>query len=104
MLSRLKSFLGGTPASDSSQSPATGINFPVDDVVPASDTLWQGTLGESLEIRADATILLMPDRALPTLAPEGYSGKVASMAFTVPGMSWPVILIDRAFRLRGTTK
>jgi hypothetical protein len=56
---------------------STGITFPVDDVAPASDSLWLGTLGESLEIRGDASILIMPDRDVPALAPEGYSEKPA---------------------------
>ena len=34
-----------------------GVTFSVDDVVPASDPLWQGSLAENTEIRADAKIL-----------------------------------------------
>jgi Domain of unknown function (DUF4419) len=49
-----------------------GVSFAVDDVVPARDQLWQGSLAESAEIRANATILVMPDRDLACLAPEGY--------------------------------
>ncbi|MGP0018597.1 MAG: DUF4419 domain-containing protein [Candidatus Sulfotelmatobacter sp.] len=64
-----------SPQAVPSGSRATGITFPVDDVVAAPDALWLGTLGESLEIRGDATILIMPDRGLPALAPEGYSQK-----------------------------
>ena len=56
---------------------SAGITFPVDDVIPASSPLWLGTLGESLEIRGDASILIMPDRDLPALAPEGYSDQTA---------------------------
>lgn len=51
-----------------------GVSFAVDDVVPASNPLWQSTLSESVEIRADATILVIPEGDLPALAPEGYSG------------------------------
>jgi len=51
-----------------------GVTFSVDDVVPASHPLWQGSLAESTEIRADAKILAMPDREAPALAPEGYVG------------------------------
>lgn len=49
-----------------------GVMFSVDDVVPASHPLWQGSLAESTEIRAEAKILLMPDGEAPALAPEGY--------------------------------
>jgi Domain of unknown function (DUF4419) len=52
--------------------PATGITFPVDDVVPAAYPLWVSTLGESAEIRSDASILIMPDQDIASLAPEGY--------------------------------
>lgn len=100
MFDRLKSLLGTTPQRDTpavaeavgQPSPyagskprhpetstiapmvrtATGITFPVDDVQPATSPLWLGTLGESLEIRADASILIMPDQALPAAAAEGY--------------------------------
>jgi hypothetical protein len=51
-----------------------GVTFSVDNVVPASDPLWQGSLAESTEIRADAKILVMPDGEAPALAPEGYVG------------------------------
>ncbi len=51
-----------------------GVTFSVDDVMPASDPLWQGSLAESTEIRADANILVMPDGEAPALAPEGYVG------------------------------
>src|ERR1700722_20214091 len=51
-----------------------GVMFSVDDVVPASHPLWQGSLAESSEIRAEAKILLMPDGEAPALAPEGYVG------------------------------
>ena len=44
-----------------------GISFTVDNVVPASDPLWQGTLAESA-----AKILVIPEGDLPCLAPEGY--------------------------------
>jgi hypothetical protein len=53
---------------------SNGVTFTVDDVVPASDPLWQGSLAESTEIRADAKLLVMPDGEAPTLAPEGYVG------------------------------
>jgi len=56
-----------------------GVSFAVDDVVPASGALWQGTLSECVEIRADATILIIPDGDMPALAPEGYA------AALVPG-------------------
>jgi Domain of unknown function (DUF4419) len=49
-----------------------GVSFAVDDVVPARDPLWQGSLAESAEIRAQARILATPDGDLPCLAPEGY--------------------------------
>jgi len=75
MLERLKSLLPTKEGTLPQVSRANGITFPVDDVVPASDSLWLGTLGESLEIRGDASILIMPDRGLPALAPEGYSAK-----------------------------
>jgi len=55
---------------------ATGVRFSVDDVVPASDPLWLGTLRESAEIRADATVLVMPDAETPATAPEGYGEKL----------------------------
>jgi len=55
-----------------------GVTFAVDDVVPADSPLWQGTLSESVEIRADATILVIPDGDLPALAPEGYAGAAIS--------------------------
>lgn len=51
---------------------ATGIAFPVDDVAPAPDPLWLGTLRESVEIRADASVLIMPDQEAAAIAPEGY--------------------------------
>jgi hypothetical protein len=50
-----------------------GITFPVDDVIRASDRLWLGTLGESLEIRGNASILIMPNQDIPAIAPEGYA-------------------------------
>jgi len=46
-----------------------GVVFPVDNVVPASDPLWLGTLRESVEIRTDASILIMPDQDIPAIAP-----------------------------------
>lgn len=49
-----------------------GISFGVDDVVPARDPLWQGSLLESAEIRANSRILVIPGADLPCLAPEGY--------------------------------
>jgi Domain of unknown function (DUF4419) len=51
-----------------------GISFLVDDVVPAAKPLWLSTLGEALEIRSGAAILVMPDQSLPALAAEGYLG------------------------------
>lgn len=51
------------------------ITFAVDDVTPASDPLWTSTLGESAEIRSDASILFMPDSNASAIAPEGYIGK-----------------------------
>jgi hypothetical protein len=50
-----------------------GITFPVDDVVPASHPLWMGTLRESVEIRGNASILIIPEENNPALAPEGYT-------------------------------
>lgn len=50
-----------------------GITFPVDDVVPASHPLWLGTLRESVEIRGNASILIMPYQDIPAVAPEGYA-------------------------------
>ena len=55
-----------------------GLVFAVDDVVPASDPLWLGTLRESVEIRTDASILIMPDQDIPAIAPEGYITKPAA--------------------------
>lgn len=55
---------------------STGITFPVDDVVPASDPLWLGTLRESAEIRGNASILIIPEQDAPALAPEGYVERV----------------------------
>jgi hypothetical protein len=66
-----------------------GIVFAVDDVVPASDPLWLGTLRESVEIRTDASILIMPDQDTPAIAPEGYLGKPASDG---PRMPWRVAM------------
>jgi Domain of unknown function (DUF4419) len=66
-----------------------GIVFPVDDVVPASDPLWVGTLRESVEIRTDASILIMPDQEIPAIAPEGYSTKPAPNG---PRMPWRVAM------------
>ena len=54
---------------------ATGVRFPVDDVVPPSDPLWLSTLKESVEIRADVSVLFMPDGEAAAIAPEGYFGK-----------------------------
>src|ERR1700722_20301096 len=51
-----------------------GVMFSVDDLVPASHPLWQGSLAESTEIRAEAKILLMPDGEAPALAPRGMAG------------------------------
>ena len=51
-----------------------GVTFSVDDVVPASDPLWQGSMAESTEIRVDGNVLVMPDGQAPALAPEGYVG------------------------------
>jgi hypothetical protein len=63
----------------------TGVVFPVDNVVPASDPLWLGTLRESVEIRTDASILIMPDQDIPAIAPEGYFTKPAAEG---PRMPW----------------
>ena len=52
----------------------TGISFLVDDVVPSAKPLWVSTLGEALELRSGASIILMADRELPALATEGYVG------------------------------
>jgi hypothetical protein len=62
-----------------------GVVFPVDNVVPASDPLWVGTLRESVEIRTDASILIMPDQDIPAIAPEGYFTKPAAEG---PRMPW----------------
>src|SRR5215469_10365877 len=60
---------------------ALGVSFAVDEVVPARDPLWQGSLAESVEIRAGAMILAVPDGDLPCLAPEGYiAGEVPADA------------------------
>jgi hypothetical protein len=78
MFQNLKSIFGGVRNAPSSLEPvakAAGISFAVDRVTPAKDPLWQGTLGESLEIRSNSSILIMPDRDLPALAPEGYRSK-----------------------------
>ena len=95
MLDRIKSLLESrkrelftTPGTDNSASspraedqqavhvlPAvrneTGIVFPVDNVVPASDPLWLGTLRESVEIRTDASVLIMPDQDIQRLLLKG---------------------------------
>ena len=52
----------------------TGISFLVDDVVPSAKPLWVSTLGEALELRSAASIIIMADRELPALATEGYVG------------------------------
>jgi hypothetical protein len=49
-----------------------GISFFVDDVEPSAKPLWLSTLGESLEVRSGAKIVIMPDRNVPSLAFEGY--------------------------------
>ena len=58
-----------------------GISFLVDDVVPAPKPLWLSTLGEALELRSGAVILVMPDQNLPALATEGYVGSKSRAAF-----------------------
>jgi hypothetical protein len=58
-----------------------GISFLVDDVVPAPKPLWLSTLGESLELRSGAAILVMPDQNLPALAAEGYLHSNPGTAF-----------------------
>jgi hypothetical protein len=85
MFDRLKSMFGSTHSGGSFRN-ATGIAFPVDDVAPASDPLWLGTLGESVEIRCDASILIMPDRDIPALASEGY---LASPVLGEPAVPQP---------------
>jgi Domain of unknown function (DUF4419) len=62
----------GIPRLTSPVHHADGITFAVDDVVPAPGPLWVGSLGESAEIRSDASILIMPDRDISSIAPEGY--------------------------------
>jgi len=84
----------------------TGIVFPVDNVVPASDPLWLSTLGESVEIRTDASVLIMPDQDRPAIAPEGYIRKpdpdgprkplrLAMRAIPEPGLHPPARLLAR---------
>ena len=63
----------------------TGVVFPVDNVVPASDPLWLGTLRESVEIRTDASVLIMPDEEIPAIAPEGYFSTPAPEGPRMPG-------------------
>src|SRR5215469_729642 len=86
---------------------ATGIVFPVDNVVPASDSLWLGTLRESVEVRTDASVLIMPDQEIPAIAPEGYSQepapdgpreplRLAMRATAEPGLNPPTHLLARA--------
>jgi len=58
-----------------------GISFLVDDVVPAPKPFWLSTLGEALELRSGATILVMPDQNLPALATEGYVDSKSRRAF-----------------------
>ncbi len=50
----------------------SGITFAVDDVVPATEPLWVSSLADSVERRVAGSILIMPDRDLPSLAAEGY--------------------------------
>lgn len=87
-----KSSAPGTPKSREAQPaqmaaitrPASGrmgISFLVDDVVPAPKPLWLSTLGEALEIRSGAAILVMPDQNLPALAAEGYMGTNSREAY-----------------------
>ena len=61
-----------------------GVSFFVDDVEPSPKRLWLSTLGESLEIRSGAAIVVMPDQNVPSLAAEGYIGATARMAFDYP--------------------
>lgn len=84
----------------------SGLVFPVDDVVPASDPLWLGTLRESVEIRSDASIVIMPDQEIPAIAPEGYLPTPATdgprmpkrlqMRIPEPGLHPPTHLLARA--------
>ena len=57
-----------------------GISFFVDDVEPTRKPLWLSTLGESLELRSGASVLIMPDQNLPALATEGYAGPMSRAA------------------------
>lgn len=61
-----------------------GIAFFVDDVEPAPKPLWLSTLGEGLELRSGASILIMPDQHLPALATDGYVGPMSRAAFDHP--------------------
>jgi hypothetical protein len=61
------------------QAGAAGVSFAVDDVVPAIDPLWQGSLAESAEIRANAGILVIPHGDQPCVAPEGYLERAGQM-------------------------
>jgi hypothetical protein len=61
-----------------------GISFFVDDVEPSAKPLWLSTLGESLEVRSGASIVIMPDHNVPSLAVEGYVGATERAAFDYP--------------------
>jgi hypothetical protein len=62
----------------------SGISFSVDNVEPAPKPLWLSTLGEALEVRSGASILIMPDQNLPALASEGYVNEGSRAAFDHP--------------------
>lgn len=68
----------------------SGISFSVDQVEPAAKPLWLSTLGEALELRAGASILVMPEQELPALAIEGYVPPKSKAALEHPAYVPPI--------------
>ena len=50
----------------------TRVTFAVDDVAKDVQPLLRTTLGESLELRAGTSVIIMPDQSAPAVAPEGF--------------------------------
>jgi hypothetical protein len=79
------------------------IGFLVDEVEPSPKPLWLSTLGESLEVRSGASILIMPDRDLPSLASEGYVGSKSRQALEHPDFVPPRRIFMRGVSLSDPT-
>ena len=65
--------ISGRPASPNARlaeplPSGKGISFFVDDVEPSQKPLCLTTLGESLELRSGATVIIMPEKGVPALA------------------------------------